>query len=161
MLHHEIRIDIVIDQYLRHIQAMRDAVVEDNRHAILCQLAILLDVLAITAKAHDQTVHHKLLHHPQVLQLSVGVLVALRNHHFLVLLVEHFLDAIDDGGSVWRVHFWHDNPDSVGTSHLQVHRHWVAFVAEALCLLHHHITRFLTNVLVIGKGTRDGRDRNT
>ena len=156
MLHHEIRIDIVIDQYLRHIQAMRDAVVEDDSHAILSQLAILLDVLAITAKAHDQTVHHKLLHHLKVLQFSLSILIALGNHHFLVLLVEHFMDAIDHRSSVWRVHLWHDDTDGVSTSHLQVHCHRVTLVAKTFCLLHHHVTRFLTDVLVIGKGTRDG-----
>ena len=160
MLHHEIRIYIIIHHNLRHLQAIRNAVEEDNRHAICRQLPIHFDVLAIAAEAHYQPIHHKLLHHLQILQFPLRLLIALGNHHLLVRLIEHFLYSINHLRSIRGVHLRHDDTNGVRTPHLQVHRHRIALVAESVCLFHHHLARLLANVLVIRQRSGNSGDRD-
>ena len=160
MLHHEIRIYIIIHHNLRHLQSIRNAVVEDNCHTICRQLLIHFDVLAIAAEAHNQSIHHKLLHHLQVLQFPLRLLIALGNHHLLVLLVEHFLYSVNHLRSIRGVHLRYDDTDGVRASHLQVHRHRIALVSESLCLFHHHLTRLLANILVIRQRSGNSGDRD-
>ena len=160
MLHHEIRIYIIIHHNLRHLQSIRNAVVEDNRHTVCRQLLIHFDVLAIAAEAHNQSIHHKLLHHLQVLQFTLRFLIALSNHHLLVLLVEHFLYSVNHLRSIRGVHLRHNDTYGVRTPHLQVHRHRIALVAESLSLLYHHLARLLANVLVIRQRSGNSGDRD-
>ena len=160
MLHHEIRIYIIIHHHLRHFQSVWNAVVEDYRHTICCQLLIHFYILAVAAEAHNQTIHHKLLHHLQVLQLPLRFLIALGNHHLLVLFVEHVLNTINHLRSIRSMHLRHDDTNGVRTPHLQVHRHRITLVAESFCLLNHHLARLLANVLVIRQRPGNGRNRD-
>ena len=160
MFHHEIRIYIIIHHNLRHFQSIRNAVVEDNRHTVCRQLLIHFYVLVVAAEAHNQSIYHKLLHHLQVLQFPLRLLIALGNHHLLVLLVKYLLYSVNHLRSIRSMHFRHDDTYGVRTPHLQVHRHRIALVAESFCLLYHHLSRLLANVLVIRQRPGNGRNRD-
>ena len=151
---HKVGVVVVVHHHLRHVvHTMRYTVVEDNGYTLFGKTAIGFDIMLIAANAHYESVDHKLLHHLQVLSLTVGVLVRLGYHHLLIVLVEYALYASHHLRGVWCVHLRHYHTDSVGATHFEIHSYRIASVAKTLRLAQHSLTCLTPYVLVVGQCT--------